>query len=175
MSGLTLLLMNGAELPIVDQRTAQRGALPRTFRQLVAATAAPFCDAACSAASTLGRRSAHGMAYYAIDNFTLDVAEMPTRNVVLTEYQAKLLERLVSSGRYQNASEVLREGLRLVEDQEAQAKARLKALRDAARVGISDAEAGRYRTFDSRAELKRHLGTLRDRVLSRKGRSESDG
>jgi antitoxin ParD1/3/4 len=84
------------------------------------------------------------MAYYAIDNFTSDVAEMPTRNVVLTEYQAELLERLVSSGRYQNASEVLREGLRLVEDQEAQAKARRKSLRDAARIGIADVEAGRY-------------------------------
>lgn len=115
------------------------------------------------------------MAYYAIDNFTSDVAEMPTRNVVLTEYQAELLERLVSSGRYQNASEVLREGLRLVEDQEAQAKARLKALRDAARVGIADIEAGRYRTFDSPAELNRHMGALRDGVLSRKGRPESGG
>ena len=40
---------------------------------------------------------------------------MPTRNVVLTEHQAALVERLVSVGRYQNASEVLREGLRLVE------------------------------------------------------------
>lgn len=62
---------------------------------------------------------------------------MPARKVVLTEYQADLVERLVSSGRYQNASEVLREGLRLVEDREAQAKARIKALRDAARVGIA--------------------------------------
>ena len=48
----------------------------------------------------------------------------PTRNVVLTDYEAGLVERLVSSGRYQNASEVLREGLRLAEDQEAQSKAR---------------------------------------------------
>ena len=38
---------------------------------------------------------------------------MPTRNVVLTEHQASLVEQLVTSGRYQNASEVLREGLRL--------------------------------------------------------------
>lgn len=100
---------------------------------------------------------------------------MPTRNVVLTDYQADLVERLVSSGRYQNASEVLREGLRLVEDQEADGKARIKALRDAARVGIADVEAGRYRTFDSQAELNRRLGTLRDDVLSGKSRDESGG
>ncbi len=99
---------------------------------------------------------------------------MPTRNVVLTEYQADLVERLVSSGRYQNASEVLREGLRLVEGQEAEAKARIKALRDAARVGIADIEAGRYRTFDSPADLDYHLSTLRDAALSTKGRGESD-
>jgi antitoxin ParD1/3/4 len=100
---------------------------------------------------------------------------MPTRNVVLTDYQAELVERLVSSGRYQNASEVLREGLRLVEDQEAEGKARIKALRDAARVGIADIDAGRYRTFDSPAELNRHLGTLRDDVLSSKSRAETGG
>jgi antitoxin ParD1/3/4 len=100
---------------------------------------------------------------------------MPTRNVVLTEYQAELVERLVSSGRYQNASEVLREGLRLVEDQEAEAKARIKALRDAARVGIADIEAGRYRTFDSPADLNRHLGALVDDALSRKSSETSGG
>ena len=100
---------------------------------------------------------------------------MPTRNVVLTDYQAEFVERLVSSGRYQNASEVLREGLRLVEDQEADSKARIKALRDAARIGIADIESGRYRMFDSPAELNRHLGALRDEVLSREANDESGG
>jgi antitoxin ParD1/3/4 len=100
---------------------------------------------------------------------------MPTRNVVLTDYQAELVERLVSSGRYQNASEVLREGLRLVEDQEAEGKARIKALRDAARVGIADIDAGRYRSFESPADLSRHLSTLRDSVLPSKNRDETGG
>jgi antitoxin ParD1/3/4 len=43
---------------------------------------------------------------------------MPTRNVVLTDHQARMVEQLVASGRYQNASEVLREGLRLVEQRQ---------------------------------------------------------
>jgi antitoxin ParD1/3/4 len=115
------------------------------------------------------------MAYSATKNPTLDVAEMPTRNVVLTEHQAELVERLVSSGRYQNASEVLREGLRLVEAQEAEDKARLKALREAARVGIDAVEAGNYRAFTSRAELRRYLNGLRDEVLSRKRPAPSRG
>jgi antitoxin ParD1/3/4 len=100
---------------------------------------------------------------------------MPTRNVVLTDYQAELVERLVSSGRYQNASEVLREGLRLVEDQEAEAKARIKALRDAARVGIADIKAGRYRTFNSPTDLNLHLGALIDNALTRKSNETSGG
>lgn len=93
---------------------------------------------------------------------------MPTRNVVLTDRQADFVERLVAEGRYQNASEVMREGLRLVEDKEEQGKARLKALREAARVGIADIEDGRYRTFDSAAEIHRHLGTVRDGALAKK-------
>ena len=40
---------------------------------------------------------------------------MPTRNVVLTEHQAALVENLVIRGRYQNASEVVRDALRLHE------------------------------------------------------------
>src|SRR5689334_16535972 len=95
---------------------------------------------------------------------------MPTRNVVLTEHQAEFVERLVSSGRYQNASEVLREGLRLVEAQEAETKARRKALLEAARVGIAASEAGQYKTFHSPAELKAYLDELLDDVLSRRRR-----
>ncbi|MEM9477062.1 MAG: type II toxin-antitoxin system ParD family antitoxin [Pseudomonadota bacterium] len=49
---------------------------------------------------------------------------MPTRNVLLTEHQSALIDRLVADGRYQNASEVLRDGLREVEQRE-DARARL--------------------------------------------------
>ncbi len=56
---------------------------------------------------------------------------MPTRNVVLTEQQAALVEALVGSGRYQNASEVLRDGLRLLQRREDEERAKLEALRGA--------------------------------------------
>jgi antitoxin ParD1/3/4 len=91
---------------------------------------------------------------------------MPTRNVVLTDHQADLVEKLVESGRYQNASEVLREGLRLVESREAEDSARLKALRDAVQVGIDDLNSGRYKAFDSFADLDSHLGKVADRVIA---------
>jgi antitoxin ParD1/3/4 len=69
---------------------------------------------------------------------------MPTRNVVLTEHQHEFVETLVQSGRYQNASEVLREGLRLIERREQLDATKLKTLREAARTGWDDVAAGRY-------------------------------
>lgn len=69
---------------------------------------------------------------------------MPTRNVVLTDHQQDVVETLVRSGRYQNASEVMREGLRLVEQREREDALKLDALRQAAQVGLSDLAAGRF-------------------------------
>jgi len=61
-----------------------------------------------------------------------------TRNVVLTDAQSALLERLVASGRYQNASEVLRAGLRLLEREEAE----LDDLRARLSTGLDEARRG---------------------------------
>lgn len=69
---------------------------------------------------------------------------MPTRNVVLSDHQYELVETLVKSGRYQNASEVLREGLRMIEQREHQEAVRLRVLQDAAAKGWEDIAAGRY-------------------------------
>ncbi|CAN7717028.1 type II toxin-antitoxin system ParD family antitoxin [Agrobacterium sp. SHOUNA12C] len=69
---------------------------------------------------------------------------MPTRNVVLTDHHEAVIDKLVKSGRYQNASEVLRDGLRLVEQRDALDVVKLEALREAARVGFSDIESGRF-------------------------------
>ena len=63
---------------------------------------------------------------------------MATRNVVLTETQSDLVDRLVASGRYQNASEALRAGLRLLEREEAE----LGALRNRLTAGLEQARCG---------------------------------
>lgn len=91
---------------------------------------------------------------------------MPTRNVVLTQRQSELVERLVTSGRYQNVSEVLRDGLRLIESRDAEEKVRPKALREAARIGIFDIDAGRFRTFATPETLDRHLSRLAAQTIS---------
>jgi antitoxin ParD1/3/4 len=91
---------------------------------------------------------------------------MPTRNVVLTDHQAALVEDLVAGGRYQNASEVLREGLRLVERRETEDALRLDALRDAVQVGLADSAAGKVRSFESSAALRAHLRALANKAIA---------
>ncbi len=91
---------------------------------------------------------------------------MPTRNVVLTDRQAHLVDSLVNSGRFQNASEVLRAGLRLIEREEVEMQEKLEALRDAARAGIADIDGGRSKNFSSAAALGEFLDAITDDVLA---------
>jgi antitoxin ParD1/3/4 len=94
---------------------------------------------------------------------------MPTRNVVLTEHQEKVIEHLVGSGRYQNASEVLREGLRLVEQLEAEDAAKLELLQEAAAVGFDALNRGEFKEFDSIDDLEAYLSGLSEKIISASG------
>ncbi|CAN7287519.1 type II toxin-antitoxin system ParD family antitoxin [Phyllobacterium sp. LjRoot231] len=74
-----------------------------------------------------------------------------------------VVTRLVESGRYNSKSEVLREGIRLLDEREK----RLEALDAALARGLADVEAGRVRpakdVFD---ELKaRYTNMAKDRGL----------
>jgi len=77
---------------------------------------------------------------------------MVTRNVVLTDQQSQFVDRMVAGGTYQNASEVLREGLRRLQREEEvweQAKAGvLEGLEQVRRGETIDAEAVFARIFD---------------------------
>ncbi|HXP83999.1 MAG TPA: type II toxin-antitoxin system ParD family antitoxin [Bryobacteraceae bacterium] len=67
---------------------------------------------------------------------------MPTRNVNLTDELDSFVLKKVRSGRYENASEVVRAGLRTLEREERQYEAKLAALRTAIdegdRSGVTD-------------------------------------
>ncbi len=91
---------------------------------------------------------------------------MPTRNVVLTQRQEAMIEALVQSGRYQNASEVMREGLRLVENREVEEATKLEALRSAAMVGVSALERGEFKEFADASALVAHLEDVAKRVAA---------
>ena len=91
---------------------------------------------------------------------------MPTRNVVLTDRYDAMIEGLIDSGRYQNASEVLRDGLRLVEKREAEDEAKLVALREAAAIGIAAIERGEGRRFEDTGGLAAHLKSIGAAAIS---------
>ena len=65
------------------------------------------------------------------------------------------------------------EELRLIEGREAQGNARLQALREAARIGMADVDAGRFRSFESPAALNRHLTAIADKAVGGKPATRS--
>ena len=58
---------------------------------------------------------------------------MSARNVVLTEHQENMVAGLVTSGRYQNVSEAMHAGLRLLEREETELAALSQRLAEGAR------------------------------------------
>jgi antitoxin ParD1/3/4 len=60
---------------------------------------------------------------------------MPTRNVNLTDELDRFVAKKVKTGRYENASEVVRAGLRTLEREEQQYEAKIAALRAAIDAG----------------------------------------
>jgi antitoxin ParD1/3/4 len=79
-------------------------------------------------------------------------------NVSLTTELEEMVEQKVKTGLYTSASEVVREGLRLLQQRDEMREAKLKALRADIQKGIDDLEAGRYQDGgEAMAEMREHL------------------
>lgn len=63
-------------------------------------------------------------------------------NVSLTPELEKLVESKVRSGRYQSASEVIREGLRLLDDQDQLRELHLAEVRKKIQLGLDELDRG---------------------------------
>jgi antitoxin ParD1/3/4 len=74
-------------------------------------------------------------------------------NVSLTPELELMVNEKVQSGLYNSASEVIRDGLRLLKEQDDLKKTRLDELRREVQKGLSQLERGEYKTFSSAAEL----------------------
>jgi len=104
---------------------------------------------------------------------------MDQMNVSITDHLAGYVRRKVKSGRYNNASEVVREALRRMEDEDSRAvrlakpaaedlladltSQQLEGVRQRVRAGIESIERGRYREYEGRDGLKK----LADEVKAR--------
>jgi antitoxin ParD1/3/4 len=78
-------------------------------------------------------------------------------NVSLTPELGEFIESRVASGRYQTASEVIREGLRLLEEREQMREAALEELRAKLRHGIEQADRNELLDGDAVFEEVRQL------------------
>ncbi len=85
---------------------------------------------------------------------------MPTRNINLTEHLDRFVAGEVNAGRYGNASEVVREGLRLMERRHQEERAKLKWLRGAVRAGVNELDRGEGIEFESAEDLSRAISRL---------------
>jgi antitoxin ParD1/3/4 len=83
-------------------------------------------------------------------------------NVSLTPELEKIVDIKVKSGLYNSASEVVREGLRLLQQRDEMREMKLDALRKEIQKGIDDLEAGRY------TDGEEVMSEIRERLLKLK-------
>jgi len=69
-------------------------------------------------------------------------------NISLTPQLEGYVKQKVTSGLYNSSSEVIREGLRLLEERDAVKNMKLEALRKSLNLGIDSLDAGKGRPFD---------------------------
>ena len=93
---------------------------------------------------------------------------MPTRNINLTGHLDRFVERQVSSGRYSNASEIVRDALRLLEEQEQERVAKLKALRQAAKQGFDEIDQGKGIVVKGKTAIRRLIAEIEGRLIQLK-------
>jgi antitoxin ParD1/3/4 len=89
---------------------------------------------------------------------------MPTKNINLTEHYSEFVEHLVASGRYKNASEVLREGLRLLEQKSTEEQEKLALLRHLASEGFHQIDQGQGIEFSTERQLATYIAKLGGRA-----------
>lgn len=85
---------------------------------------------------------------------------MVTRNVVLTPDQSAFVDDLVATGRFQNASEALRAGLRMLQDAESAQKALVRRLER----GLSEAKDGDLVEGDGESVMRGVFDRIRSRL-----------
>lgn len=84
---------------------------------------------------------------------------MPTRNISLTAEQDAFVQEVVEAGEYQNASEAVRDALRVLQQRRKEDSLRLKALRAQIKAGTEALERGEFAEIDD-VDLEGYLERL---------------
>lgn len=85
---------------------------------------------------------------------------MPTRNINLTDHYDQFVEEQVEAGKYKNASEVLRAGLRLLEQHSQTEEQKLALLRKLAAEGFQTLDQGEGLSLSGDAQLAEAIGLI---------------
>jgi antitoxin ParD1/3/4 len=93
--------------------------------------------------------------------------------VILTEHFDQFIEAGIDSGRFSDANEVMREGLRLLEEREQDELVKLAWLRAAAKEGFDAYDRGDFIELDSGAELASFMESIHDEVAAEVTRGNS--
>jgi antitoxin ParD1/3/4 len=99
---------------------------------------------------------------------------MPTRNVNLTDHYDQFVESQVGTGRYQNASEVMRAGLRLLEDRIQEDEEKLTVLRRLAAEAFDELDRGEAISIEGEDALVDFIRRIGRRATERVDRSSLD-
>jgi antitoxin ParD1/3/4 len=83
---------------------------------------------------------------------------MPTRNISLTSEQDAFVEEVVEAGEYQNASEAVRDALRVLQQRRREDALKVKLLRSQLKAGVDAMDGGDFVELDD-ASLERYLET----------------
>jgi antitoxin ParD1/3/4 len=84
---------------------------------------------------------------------------MPTRNISLTAEQSAFVQKVVDAGEYQNASEAIRDALRVLQQRRREDALKLKRLRAQVRAGIEALDRGEFVDLDD-STLDAHVAGL---------------
>lgn len=85
---------------------------------------------------------------------------MPSRNINLTEHYDQFVEEQVEAGKYQNASEVLRAGLRLLEQQAQTEEQKLALLKKLATDGFETLDQGQGLSISGDKQLAEAISRI---------------
>jgi antitoxin ParD1/3/4 len=93
------------------------------------------------------------LAKFAIDDILFpefeEQSHMPSRNISLTPEQDAFVDRVVKTGEYQNASEAVRDALRVLQQRRREDALKLKALRMQIKAGVDALERGDFVEIDA--------------------------
>jgi len=100
---------------------------------------------------------------------------MPMRKVHLTDRYDRFVAEQIASGRFKNASAVVRAGLQLLEQVHGQEEEKLILLRSSAAMGFGELDQGQGTAVEDEGDLRRFIGKIGRRATRKTRRPASRG